>query len=266
MTKLTDEVLMFYVDGTLDPSEREQVETLLASDPDARDRLEGLRMTGRVLAELMHRYGPGQAPKRIVDRVLPREDDKPGFVKHKKREHGLAWPAERLGALIHPTAVPALAIALILGIAAGWGTRGFGGRQATVWSDLVQVEDSRIRAEAPLKTALESLPSGKGAEFGEGDTRIKVDLTFRNEAREYCREYKIEVMPPTRYGGIACRDDSGEWSVLIQALLAPPGRPGAFVPAGSRGAPLDAAVVAIMDGDPLASADEAAVIAKGWRE
>lgn len=266
MTKLTDEVLMFYVDGTLDPSEKENVETLLASDPDARDRLEGFRMTGRVLAELMHRYGPAQAPKRIVDRVLPGEDDRPGFVTHKEYEHGSVWPAERLGALFQPAAIFALATALIAGIAAGWLTGGLGRGEAAVWSNLVRVEDRSIRAEAPLKMALESQPSGNGVELGEGGARIKVELTFRNEAREYCREYKIEVMPATRYGGIACRDGNGEWSVLIQALLAPSGAPRAFVPAGSRGAPLDAAALAIMDGDPLGSNDEAAIIAKGWRE
>ncbi len=266
MTMLTDEVLMYYVDETLDPSERERVETLLASDPDARDRLEGFRITGRVLAELMHRHGAPSEPKRLVDRVLPRKETAPAVAVHQAPRRRSGWLVDRLGERFLPAAGFALAATLTLGTAAGWFARGPGDMKPAVWSDLVQVERSHIRARAPLRDALEKLPGGASAKLADGGGRVRVQLTFRNEKREYCREYEIKVPPAARYGGIACRNGGGEWSVLLQALLAPSHHAGAIVPAGSRAAPVDAAALALMDGDPLAAADEAAAIAKGWRE
>lgn len=278
MKKLTDDILMFYADGTLDPAERARVEELLNNDPDARMRLEVFQATGRVLAELLRRHEETSVPKRLLDCVLPQETA-PVTTSYERHENRFAplklwWGALRFPPLIQVGAGLAVAVALVAGTSAGWFTRG-DRVQAAPQSvsiqigDLLRIDNNRMFAIASLRGALETLQSGGGVKLSEAppiNAEIRMQMTFRNEAREYCREYEVEGASPMYFGGIACRDDSGEWSVLVHAMISPSHPPRAIVPAGGRSTAMDAVAVSLMDGDPLAVSDEANVIAKSWKK
>lgn len=276
MTKLADETLMFYVDGALDADERLRVEAALASDPAARARLQVFRATGRVLTELMHHYGEPPAPKRLIDSVLP-SDNEPAATGDESRNASATKPLHWRGALSTVASIPLIAAlasvaALIVGIGLGWSARGDHGNavQTMALAELVQVDNMRVVARSPLHTALETVRSGteaKLADVANGASHIKMWMTFRNEARDYCRQYEIVDASASRYGGVACRDDGGHWSILLQALVAPrsPSQE-QTVPAANSNAAMDAVVLALMDGDALATDDEATAIKKRWKK
>jgi putative transcriptional regulator len=167
---------------------------------------------------------------------------------------------------------PAIAasMAVIAGIGLGWLLRGGIADHAVVLDDLVQIETNRLVARGALQTALETLASGAQttAISPEGRTlRLGIKMTFQSQAGDYCRQYDIASASPKRYSGVACRIGD-EWTVKVQALV-PPSRSASeqTIPAGAGAdAAMDAVVGALIAGDPLVGADEAALLAKGWNK
>jgi surface antigen len=268
VTKLTDETLVAYVDGTLDPAERERVEALLQDNPEARDRLEGFRITGRLLTELMDRQMLSPSPKRILDRVLP-DETKPGPAVYERCKQQTAGITEKIEA--HLLFIPIILITLTAGFGIGWFLNSGGSVVPAAGTDLVKIEENHIRAKALLQDALETLPSNAdttGAVASDNrqnnSGQIKVRLTFRNEERQYCREYEIENAAPVRYSGIACRHDNGKWFIRVQALIAPAYPMQTYVPAGASKKPMDIVALSLMDGAPLTKSEEANAIKDKW--
>jgi hypothetical protein len=166
--------------------------------------------------------------------------------------------------------MPALAAsaAMIVGIGLGWLLRGETAGKVMLLDKLVQIEGNRLIASGPLQSALEISPSGRpmAATSSEGKPfQLSVKMTFQNATGDYCREYRIALASPERYAGVACRS-GGQWAVRIQALL-PPARSASeqTIPAGGNAdAAIDTAIGALIEGDPLAVADEAVLINRGW--
>ena len=168
--------------------------------------------------------------------------------------------------------IPALAasVAMVVGIGFGWILRGETESKGVFLDEVVGIEGSRLVARGPLQSTLETSPSGRqvAATSPEGKQfRLSVKMTFQNGTGDYCREYRIASASPERYTGVACRS-GGQWSVKIQALL-PPARSASeqTIPAGGNAdAAIDTATGALIEGDPLAVADEADLINRGWKK
>ncbi|MGF1621953.1 MAG: cupin domain-containing protein [Rhodomicrobiaceae bacterium] len=165
-------------------------------------------------------------------------------------------------------AAMAASVAVVLGLGLGWLLAGGPDADAVAMEDLVRTDGRRLVARGPLESALQSLPSGEEAALSpEGGTaRLGVTMTFRNQAGDYCRQYRIEASSHD-YSGIACRTGE-EWAVKIHALVPP--RISASeqpVPAGGEAeAAIDAAIGSLISGNPLAVEDEARLREKGWTE
>ncbi|MEJ2226863.1 MAG: hypothetical protein P8Y67_01260 [Alphaproteobacteria bacterium] len=270
MTKLTDEMLVAYVDGTLDPTEREHVETLLKEDSEARDRLEGFRITGRLLAELMDRHMPSPSPKRLLDRVLP-EETKPGPAIYERYKQQSAGVAEKLGA--HLYMVPLFAAVMIAGVGLGWFLNSNGVTEKPIRNNFVHIESNRMYASAKLQNALETLPSSDGTTAAiannnpkDNSNHINIRMTFRNKEGHYCREYEVGDKETIRNSGVACRNGGGDWFVHVQALIAPAPSIHMYIPAGTSRNTMDIVALSLMEGAPLAKNEEVAAIADGWRK
>jgi hypothetical protein len=163
----------------------------------------------------------------------------------------------------------ASAAILAAGIGIGWLTQGSAGGDGIALSEFVKLVDDRMIARQPLQRVLDMLPSGKEAAIPlpEGKTsKMAVQLSFIDHAQNYCRRYEIGLSSREHYGGIACHLD-GEWRIELHAVL-PPLRTqsGKVSPAGHESRALEAAVMAIMDGDALGREDEEAIIRKGWKK
>lgn len=172
---------------------------------------------------------------------------------------------ERPLALSSPAAVAMVSMAVMVGIGVGWLIWGRHDNELSA-GDFVNVQDQRLLATAPLKAVLETVPSGRTLAplGGEKDTQFRAKMTFRSQTRAYCRQYEVAHGARKRMAGIACRIPGGDWSVMLQSLL-PPSVSGVTVAASAgQNAALDAAIGAIIDGDPLVGEAEAAIMRNGW--
>jgi hypothetical protein len=166
-----------------------------------------------------------------------------------------------------PTATLAVSIGVVLGIGLGWLLRDIGGDELSP-NLFLKVQRHRLLATAPLQAALETVPSGGTLiSLGGGkDAQFRAKMTFRNESRDYCRQYELALGARERIAGIACRTPSGDWSVALQSPL-PPSASGVTVPASAgQNAALDAVIGALIDGDPLIGEAEATIMRNGWRK
>jgi surface antigen len=154
---------------------------------------------------------------------------------------------------------------MVIGIGLGWLLRGIG-NEASSGTAFLRVQNQRVLAIAPLKAVLETVPSGTLAPLGtRKGAQFQAKMTFRNESRGYCRQYELVLNAHERIAGIACRIPGGDWSVMLQTLL-PPSASSLTVPASAeRNAALDAAIGALIDGDPLVGEAEATIMSNGWR-
>lgn len=272
MIKPTDEILMAYADGLLAPSQRTEIERLCAEDPALRARLQVFRATGRELGRLFQHHVDAPVPEQLLEFVktheLARASDKErrrSWLWSQLDEHAYFW--RFMDASTLRTAAIA-SVATIVGIGLGWLLHGNVAGERVALASLVQTKKGRLIAVAPLQHSLDTLHSGaetKLALAGSPDAKLKIKMTFRNEARDYCRVYEIATSSPERYTGVACRAGD-QWSVRMQAMI-PPSEisPGQFVPAGINNPAMDAVVRSLIDEGPLSPADEATAI-KDWKK
>lgn len=234
---------------------------------DGRDHARGDVMEGDGRSQL-RASGDRECILLIGGDVMERDVVSDGQV-HKKSLRTPFTPQFRV--LQFRDLIPALAasVAMIVGIGFGWILHGQTEGKGVLLDEVVGIEGSRLIARGPLQSTLETSPSGpqvavtspQGKQF-----RLSVKMTFQNAAGDYCREYRIASASPERYAGLACRS-GGQWTIRIQALL-PPARSASeqTIPAGATGdAAIDTAIGALIEGDPLAVTDEAALISRSWK-
>jgi hypothetical protein len=272
MIKPTDETLMAYADGLLDPSQRAEIESLCAEDAKLRARLGIFRATGRNLGHLFQHHIDAPVPERLLDFIQAQElklargkTRRRSWFRSRRDEHADLW--RFLDAAVIRTAAFA-SVSMVVGVGFGWLLHGTTSDQTMALTGLVQVEKNRLIAGAPLQRSLDNLYSSTKAKLalaGSRDAELKIKMTFRNEARDYCRLYEITTSSPERYAGVACRTGD-QWSIHIQAMVPPSDvSPGQFVPAGVNDTAMDAVVRSLIDEGPLSPTDEAAII-EGWKK
>jgi hypothetical protein len=195
------------------------------------------------------------------DRIQPaRQGDLKSLPAADERQ------SERLPVLRNASAVFVASIAVMIGVAMGWLIRGADNNKTST-NSLVRLENEGLVATVPLKAALDTIPSsnrlvpipgGKPAQF-------RALMTFQMQEGGYCRQYELALNARDRTAGVACRIPSGDWSVMLQ-FRQPPSTSGRIVPASGQNTVLNAAINALIYGDPLVGGAEAAIISNGWRK
>jgi len=241
--QLSDETLMAYADGELDLVARAEIEAAMARDPEVaraveRHRAAAAQIRGAydgVLAEPV----PGRlaalvaqpiaAP--IVDLAERREARQPAAVRTRLP----AWAAM----------AASLAVGVFVGILS---TREPVAPYAGV--------DGVLVARGELDAALDSqLASG-----AVDATGVRIGLSFKDRDGDYCRTFHLQQ--EVSVAGLACR--SGEdWH--LQVLAAEPAREGELRPAAAMPVAVLHAVDAVIDGEPLDAAAEAAARDRHWQ-
>jgi hypothetical protein len=238
---ISDEELMAYVDGELDPSARSRVEAAVAADSALQARVseqQALRQRlsahfDSVLAEplpaALHAL-PGGAASRSAP---------PSRVR--RRWHWQEWSA--------------IAATLVIGVLLGPYVM-----RSSQPLPFVSA-GGRVVAIGGLERALMAQTSGATEATGSGGTAI--GLSFRTNTGEYCRTFAMNPGP----AGLACRE-WGEWvvEVLARNPRARQGSAEAYRQAGTAfPAAIREAVEARISGEPLSASEEAAQAARGWR-
>jgi hypothetical protein len=115
-----------------------------------------------------------------------------------------------------------------------------------------------VLAEAGLGAALETTASGKDAALAT----VRPVLSFNSKSDGWCRQIEVRHANKQVSHALACRDDNGQWNMVAST---PPGSGGLAPASADRRKAIDDRVTAMIKGEPLSQADEAAAIGRKWR-
>jgi len=250
MKKISDEMIMAYVDGELDQDQAVSVGQALAEDPE--------------LARRAEIFSESAAALRVFD--APLDEEVPEQLLATVREVPAGSWSSRLSARVNrlfaglvPRPLPALAAVLLL-VLGGWlsyqGLHEPGG---------VQGYPSFVDTPS-LSHILETVPSGQEASAANRITVMPL-LTFAEKNGTFCRRFDILRGPEILGSGIGCRTGQQEWKVLaFQSLKqgeSSPDRQG-YELAGSEDS-LDAFMEQHRRGPILSVREEQNALQRGWK-
>jgi len=230
---MSDETLMAWLDGELDPATRSDIEAALAADAALRERLERQR---RLRERLTAHYGPvaeEPVPARLTALLDPKIVD---LAAARERRARPTWQS-----------FAAIAATLVLGIAVGV-LAPFGG------TGPVAVQSGVMVAQGPLADALDHQLASTQA--SAAPTRIGV--SFARADGQWCRTFDSAAL-----AGLACRD-GGRWRLIATA----PGTAGSgdgYRQAASGSPLILEAAQNLMAGEPLDAAAERRARDADWR-
>lgn len=255
---------MRLADKRVTAAEEERMREQIAHYPDARQELAMYEATSvSVLAGLHADVVNAPVPQRIVDAIMTADiaPAAPARATTTGAPEGLlADLFGRFSRLLTPQWAPAVATGLLV-VGAGLGM---------LLQSALMKPSPAVEAGGVLLRALDTARSGNvvaatpGREApGNAETR----LTFKANTNEFCRQYVTEEPGGQHFAGIACREPGGKWIVRHHAQIER--RPSALdktVPANDPLATLAPVISGLMAGDALGPDEEAAAIAKQWRE
>lgn len=264
MHEVSDELLMAYVDGELDPDQARLVEGRLATDEALKERIKPFVAT-RQLATLYKAPMDLPPPARVVS-VLAETP-----VAHRPPTR-----ADRLldilrdGSFASLSVLMPLRMAGVLGLGAmlGWAAHMTSGRNATAGTEIAMVEGALVAVKT-LYDTLESSVTATGVVSGApgGDARtLWVTATFLATTGSYCREFAIGPSHASRYRGLGCRRADGVWEIhAYEKDKRKLGSSSVVRPAGATNSVVDAVVAEIMRGSIISPEAEARLMARGWK-
>ncbi|MCF8505965.1 MAG: hypothetical protein K9G59_13730 [Caulobacter sp.] len=233
---VTDAMIIAYLDGELPTEEVAAVEAAAARDEALAIRLARHRMLSGAVKAAFADVADEPVPERLTAAVEAGRVVSLDSVRQRRITP--AWG--RWG-----TIAAGVAAGLVVGL--------------TLPRGPAPMVDGEMRARGQLASALESqLASAPG----EGEV-VKVGLSFRAQDQRYCRTFT--VTRGAGPAGLACREGDG-WTVRMAVTQGPAGPGGDYRTAAGETPPevLEAAQ-ALMQGEPMDAAAEAAARARGWR-
>lgn len=251
--KFTQETLMAYADGELDPDTRREVEAAMASDPQIAAAIEQHRALRAQLATAFSGVLDEQVPQHLAQaaRSAPAQSGSVADLAAARavkaaRAQRRAWSWPQL---------TTIAASLALGIIAGRTTLHAPDPAAPPM--LTAMNDGRLAAGGPLAVALSEQPGGVAS-----DSTIDIALSYRSRAGQYCRAFTTRQ---TALAGIACREaDTWQIQTLAQATRASPSE-GYRMAGGELPQVILDAVAESIEGEALDAAQEAAAQERGWK-
>jgi anti-sigma factor RsiW len=252
--RFSDEMLMRFADGELEPDEMDLIEKAMEADDD---------LVARVAMFIETKAAAQEAMRPMLDEPVPEklQASVEAMVAARRAEQAPA-PA---GAEVLPfkprpptpaaTTSPRWTLPIAASIAAVAG--GLFGYWAA--GDDARRDNSIAVAgvvDAEVVAALENVPAGQESELASG--RFRAIASFRDGAQDLCREFEVDSADRSTIVSVACRSDR-EWRVTF-AVAAPGGTDG-YAPASS-GEALDAYLSAIEAGEPLAAEEEATALSE----
>jgi len=252
--QISDELLMRYADGELDPIERARVDDAVRADPALGRRITAFRAQRDRLARALASELEEPVPDRlrmVIERAAAVAPPRIADLSERRARKRLA---DRILAWSWPEA-GALAASLLLGA-------------------LIAQQVGQKRAESTLRTSSDGLFAGPTiaqalstqlASRQSPTADVRVGLTFENQRGELCRTFADHA---ASLSGFACRIGR-EWRVemaLSGASSRPGEQQGAVRTAGSEMSPdLLSAVEAQIRGEPLDATAEAKALQNDWR-
>jgi hypothetical protein len=242
--KISDEMLMAYADGELDPLARAEIEATMARDPEVARAVQRHRAAAAKIRAAYDGVLEEPVPDRLAA-LLAGHGTEPVIDLPARRGSGpLAVGRRRLPAWAAMAA--SLAVGLLVGILASRET-------AAPYRGV----DGALVARGQLDAALDSQLASATAD----DSGVRIGISFRNRDGDYCRTFHLQG--DAALAGLACRSGRA-WQ--LQVLAAAPLRDGELRPAAAMPIAVLQAVDAAIEGEPLDAAAEAAARDGDWRK
>ena len=279
MSVVSDEVLMAFADGALDPAEREAVEAALQRHPEYRQKVEKFRATRAPLQSLFRQEIGIDHLEPLIERIR-RADLAPAptsvrtaEVRQLPQGRPMRAPRHPSWHQLYPMALAA-SLALLIGAALGALLQPRAASSVPV-AGFIGGSDGRLMAQGPLQELLEHTARGipvRAELAGAGSWELEAAFTFRSTSQQPCRRYELRSMAQEHFAGFACRGKDGQWSVLAHVKLqSPPANPAVmnYMPASGpnvdvANAALEAAIRVAGGGKIYPDAEEKAAIVAGW--
>jgi hypothetical protein len=239
----SDEVLMAYADGELEPGMREQVEQAMRADPQVAAAVE----RHRALRSDVFAAFAGVLDEPVPERLQPAAGAR-GHVRVDVLESAGARPLPARWSWRQWSGMAASLAAGVLAGALGW--QQMQGGNAAPFSRQGDALVARGELAAALSRQLAAdAPAGS----------VRLGVSFEAKGGQYCRSFRLGST-----AGLACRD-AGEWRIPVLAQDEQPEHAG-YRQAGSS---MPSAVLDAIDqriaGVSLDAAAERAVRARGWQ-
>jgi hypothetical protein len=266
---LSDEVLMAYADGLLDPAERIDVEASIREHPEYQRMIEKFRATLKPVHQAFEE-AMDSGHLELAARIQRQEVPATTSVRNGRTiapNHAQSRASSIASYFPWPAALAA-SLALLVGGGLGWFMHSSPPRDQTA-ADLITFGDGSLQAEGALAQLLETARSGAVLSVRDVHGRawqLKTIFSFRSMADVPCRRYELSNGATERFAGYACRDSHGRWHIEAHARIDAKvnGKPH-FSPAGDgQENPVDAAIRNYMNGDVLQSSDEVRLIERHW--
>jgi anti-sigma factor RsiW len=233
---ISDETLMAYADGELEPAAREAVESAMRKDPQLERRVAQHRALRQRVQAAYSAELAGAIPERLMSAAKGITRGRDTAAARRR------WPA-----------MGALAASVILGVGVGfllWGRTG---------SPFMQSADGGLVARGGLAKALSNQLA---AEQTRGND-VQIGVSFLAKSGGYCRTFVLSgAASPS---GLACRHGA-EWQIqtLSQAADGAVGGSEYRTAGTAMPAAILNAVEARIAGEPMDQAAEKAARQRGW--
>lgn len=226
---ITPEMLMAYADGELGPIDARRVERAMAADPAIAAEVERHRALG---ARLRGAFEPvANVPPRVEAMLRDAVKVTPLPVTSPSRSATPKW-------------IGAIAASLVIGLWVGQTLPRMASQSG------IALEAGQVVARGDVAQALDTqLASTQAA-----DAPVRIGVTFRDAGGDLCRTFEQGAV-----GGIACTTGD-DWR-LARVYGGVETRSTEFRQAGSASAAMMADAQAMMAGEPLDAAGEAAALA-----
>ena len=249
----SDEVLMAYADGELDPATREQVQNAINMDPDIARRVAAHRALRDALRSGFDPVLGERVPERLLAAARSRAPERAAEASPSESK---VVPLFRNRAPVRPWPKwAALAASFVLGaLALQFAT-------SLRKPGSIAERNGQLLASGALEQALSNQLAGPQTAAAP----VQIGVSFRSKGGHYCRTFLLRET--TSLGGLAC-NEAGNWKleVLARGEVGRANNP-EYRPAGSALPP--AVIQAVNDniaGDPLDAQSEASARDHQWRE
>ena len=259
MTKLTDEILMAYVDGELDEKETNNVCKAIEADPKVQKRIDIFTDSAAMLQGVYDAPLHEAVPKRLLKAIGNSESGKPQRKLFDRIADFLRIPVWQ------PAYALMASFVLLIGIGAGY-------LASEIISPNKAFSPVALNSEK-FSRGLETTASGQTFNIADRALQVTPVSTFLDKSQRYCRQYEQVKIgqngEKSLSHGIACRDASGNWHTMIYIALPPasksPANSTEYIPAGEEDL-IDMMVSKVMASPPLAIEQEAQLINQAWKK
>lgn len=254
--EFSDEQLMAYADGELEPLQASEIETALAEDELLTDRLalfiESRAGAALAMDPLLKEPVPANLQASIEAMIADSEADQADRSATTNPPNVVAFPTRLRRLLPSYEMAAAASIALIVG-----GVVGFSLSGTTNSPDNVVIASSLTAlSRADVVAAMTSVASGDEIALEDG-SRFRAIASFEDENDNLCREVEIDSLDVSTVVAVACAENA-IWNIRFTVVAA--SVENGYAPASSLEA-LDAYLQAVGAGDPLSDEAEQSALA-----